>query len=243
MKKLYTLAVATLLAGASFAQVDVEIELVSPTSGSSEAPGVISLEFNILNNGPDDIVEGDTIYFGALRGTDLVDSDGTLNSVNGIIIPTGFGNIASGGSIPWAAISAAVGGSFDVDCSGLTTQTSVCAYLAGIGSDALTQAGDDEDPVFDNNTDCFTVDPALANIVELDFTDAVDVSFTATEIQISSELNQELNYSVVSITGQVVASGSLTDFTTVSTEDWNRGLYIVRVEGANEVTSTKVIVQ
>jgi hypothetical protein len=243
MKKLYTLAVAALFAGTSFAQVDVEIELISPVSGSSEAPGVISLEFNIVNNGPGDIVEGDTIYFGALRGADLVDSDGTINSVNGIIIPAGAGSIAAGGSIPWAAISAALGGSFDVDCSSLTSQTDVCAYLAGIGSDALTQAGDDEDPDFSNNTDCFIVDPALANIVELDFDEAVEVTFTATEIQISSELNQEVNYSVVSITGQEVASGSLTNFAAVSTEDWNRGLYIVRVEGANEATSTKVIVQ
>lgn len=244
MKKLYTLAIATLFAGASFAQsVDVSVELVSPASGSSVAPGIVSLEFNILNNGPDDIVEGDTIYFGALRGTEIVDSDGTVNSVNGIIIPAGAGSIASGGSIPWAAISAAVGGSFEVDCSGITTQAAVCALVLGIGADALTAAGDDEDPNPDNNTDCFTVDPALANIVELDFTEAVEVIFTESDIQISSELNQELNYSIVSITGQDVASGSLTNFEVISTEDWNRGVYIVRVEGAGEVTTSKVIVQ
>lgn len=243
MRKLYTLAIATLFAGASFAQntTDVSVELVTPASGSSQSPGVISIEFNIVNNGPDPIVAGDTVYFGALRGQDIVDSDGTVNSVNGLVIPQG-GDIASGSSIPWAAISTAIGGSFDVDASSLPTGSSVCALVLGVGSDALTQAGDDEDPNPDNNSDCFSVE-TTSNVVELDLVEAVNVNFNATEIQISSELNEELNYSVVSITGQEVAAGSMTDYTTVSTEDWNRGVYIVRVEGANEVTTTKIIVQ
>ena len=243
MKKLYTLAIATLFAGVSFAQVDVEAVLVSPASGSTQNAGVISIEFDILNNGPDPIVEGDTVYFGALiGGTTIVDSDGTQNSVNGIIIPQGFGNITAGNSIAWSTIAPAVGGSFDVDVANITQSTEVCALIAGVGSDALSQTGDDEDNNPQNNVDCFTAEPT-SSIEVLDFNDAVSVINTAAGIEISSELNNELNYAVVSVTGQQVANGSLTNFAPVSTDGWNRGIYIVRVEGAGEVTTKKIIVQ
>ncbi len=242
MKKLYTLAIAILFTGVSFAQVDVEAVLNTPASGSTQNAGVISIEFDILNNGPDPIVEGDTVYFGALVDQTIVDSDGNTNSVNGLVIPQGFGSITAGNSIPWAAISQAIGGSFDVDVSAISAPTDVCALVAGVGGDALTQAGDDEDNNPANNSDCFTAEPT-SSIEELDFDEAVSVNFNSSSIKISSDLNEELNYSIISVTGQQITNGSLADFAVISTEAWNRGIYFVRVEGTNNATVTKVIVQ
>ncbi|MEX2483457.1 MAG: T9SS type A sorting domain-containing protein [Brumimicrobium sp.] len=242
MKKIYVLALATLFSSVSIAQLDLEAVLISPASGSTEQAGVISIEFDILNNGPDTIVEGDTIYFAALVDQALVDSDGTQNSANGLLIPNGSPDILPGESIPWAAISAAIGGEFEVDASNITSEIDICAVVLGEGSNALEQGGDPDDPDPTNNIDCFTAEPT-SSVESESFDDVVNVELSGNNLEFTSENAEELDFTVVSISGQTVANGSFVNFSTVSTEGWKSGIYVVRVQGSQEVTSLKVAIQ
>jgi hypothetical protein len=159
MKKLYTLSLTLLaFATATFAQRDLRAQLVTPTSGSNNAPGTFNVEFNIVNNGPEAINAGDTIWVGYWVGNDLFSiSTGTANGVDGLIIPAGV-SIPSGQSLPWSVITQ-VTGPCTVTVSGQTTD--VCAWVAGVGHTALSATGDANDPNLVNNFDCFDVSLAL----------------------------------------------------------------------------------
>lgn len=242
MKKIYFAALgAILLSGFSFGQVDLEVTLNTPTEGSNQAPGVYELEFDLLNNGPDPIVGGDTVYFGYWIGDDLFGPDGTPNSVGGIIYPEQAPNVEAGETIPWAAITQGIG-TISVDVSGETEATDVCAWVAGIGSIVL-EGPDPNDPDLQNNFSCFDIDPSLASVSELSLEDAISVEYMSNEVILTSSLDGELDYSVVSISGQQVANGSFSDYTSFSTEDLNAGIYVVNVKSDSESKTIKIAVQ
>ena len=235
MKKLYTLAIAAFcFTTFSFGQYDLEVTLVSPTAGSTTAGSSVSeIEYSITNNGPNDIPQGDTVFIAVLHSQNNYSINGTAGSATTIVLPSA---LTSGTTLQ----SSQIGANATLDLTGVDGQ--VCMYIT-VGEQSFLNGNDPDDTNMDNNTSCFTADPSLAGVEELEFAEAVEVTFNSEEINISSELNKELNYSVVSITGQEVANGSVKNFTSVSTEGWNRGIYIVRVEGSNEVTTTKIIVQ
>jgi len=242
MKKLYFLgAMLFALSTTSFSQVDLETELITP-SAAVAAPGMFTLTFDLLNNGPDPIVVGDTIYFGYWIGNDLFDFDGTSNGVNGIIIPAGFPPVTAGGSIPWAVLET-VFGDIEVDGSGITATTDICIWVAGIGAASLGAAGDVNDPNQVNNFDCFDVDPSLASIENIALEEMVSIYATDNNIVMSSSSNEAVDFNVISISGQTVANGSFNSYNTISTDNLNAGIYVVSVTNGNEVKTVKIAVK
>lgn len=241
MKKLYFLALgAILFSSFSFGQVDLEVTLANPTEGSTQAPGVYELEFDLLNNGPDPIVGGDTIFFAYFIGNDLYGTDGTPNGLNGVILPAQFPDITAGETIPWTLLTTSLG-TITVDVSGQTTTTDICAYVAGIGS-VVQQGPDPNDPVLQNNLSCFGIDPA-ASISELSLDEAITVDYSNNEVVLTSTLDKELNYTVVSVSGQEIATDSFSGYTSFSTGELNAGIYIVNVQSDSEMKTIKIAVQ
>jgi hypothetical protein len=239
MKKLYFLAIAVACSFTSFGQVDLETQLITP-SAATTAPGVYTLTFDLINNGPDPIVAGDTVYFGYWIGQDLFDFDGNANGVNGIILPAGFPDVTAGSTIPWAVLEQ-VFGTIEVDGSGITSLIDICIWVAGIGDAAL--AGNSNDPDGINNFDCFDVDPALTSVESIALEEMISIYATDNNIVMSSSSNEAVNFNVVSISGQTVAEGTFSSYNTVSTDKLNAGIYVVSVTNGNEVKTVKVAVK
>lgn len=244
MRKIYFVLAASI--GAFFttnAQVDLSISLnspPSPVSGSTVAPDDYSVEFDLTNNGPDPIVEGDTIYFGIWIGNDLFSMSGVANNVNGIIMPVGAPNVEAGQTIPWTILSQVLAPA-TVFAASESAAIGACVWVAGIGSVVLA-GPDPNDPNLENNFDCFDIDPALANVENITFEDATSIDVNANSVDISTVLNESISYQVVSITGQVVESGSFNNHVNVSTEAFNNGIYIVNINSSNGSKSVKFAV-
>jgi hypothetical protein len=228
MKKLL-LSVAVFATTLSFGQVnrDLEAILSTPASNAVVAPGTISVEFSIKNNGPDALNPGDTVFFGYAVGQDIFSFDGTINQVEGAIIPAGL-TIPAGQSLPWAALTQVAGGGISIDMTAQTTVETICAIVLGVGSGALTASGDPADATPDNNIDCFTVNPN-ANISEITLNASVYPN-PATNV-LNIKMNEEVASVVIStLDGKVVATETSTS---VNISELNTGMYIYTITGAS----------
>lgn len=227
MKKLL-LSVALFATTLSFGQVsrDLEAVLSTPASGAVVAPGSISVEFSIKNNGPDAINAGDTIYFGYTVGQDIFSFDGTINQVEGAIIPAGF-SIPAGQSLPWSVLTQ-VGGTITIDMTNQTTVQTICAIVLGVGSGALTAAGDAADAVQDNNFDCFTVNPN-ASLDENSLSASVYPN-PATDV-LNIKMNEEVASVVITtLDGKTVATETSNS---VNISELNTGMYLYTITGVS----------
>jgi hypothetical protein len=228
MKKLL-LSVAVFATTLSFGQVNRDLEAIlgTPASGAVVAPGSISVEFSIKNNGPDAITTGDTVYFAYIVGQDIYDFEGTLNSVVGAIIPSGV-TIPAGQSLPWTVLSQVAGSGITIDMTNQTTPQNICALVLGIGAGALTAAGDPADSNQDNNLDCFTVNPN-ASLDENTIVASVYPN-PATDV-LNIKMNEEVASVVIStLDGKVVATETSTS---VNISELNTGMYIYTITGAS----------
>ena len=161
MKKIYSFAASLMMAVMSFGQTyDLQLDLVSPVSQSSVAPGNISISFNLVNNGTDIVPGGDTLFFSYVinpqlgAGAQVFDFDGTLNGASGIILPPS--SFPVGTQIPSAAFHTALGGPIVLDLSSYPTGTIVGISCWGANSPSL--AGQDpRDSDMSNNMDLFTL--------------------------------------------------------------------------------------
>jgi hypothetical protein len=61
-------------------------------------------------------------------------------------------------------------------------------------------------------------------------------------LDITSVLNDAVDYQIVSISGQTVESGSFNNHINISTEALNNGIYIVNINSANGSKSVKFAV-
>ena len=230
MKKVYLSIIACAFALASTAQHDIEATLVTPVSGSSVSGGVVTVNFDLINNGPNDLVAGDTIYFGYTIGTTPYDLTGASGSASGSILTA---NVPMGQGLST--------GDFTVDLSGAADGESVCGIIYGMGSASLSTGDPNEtDPT--NNTDCFTVQNTSA-ISELSFENAVSVVTTNNFVTISSDNIENLDYNVYDLSGKVVASGEFNSTVQLETGNFNAGIYIVNVSNGTERKSVKVAIR
>jgi hypothetical protein len=240
MKKLYFIAIAAFgMFSTALAQrtVDLSVVLTNHVPGSVKAPGVYELEFDLVNNGPDNIEPGDTIWFAYFIGDDLFGTDGTPNSVNGIVYPATAPAIEPQGTLPWMVLTSALG-TISVDVSGVTAATDVCAFVYPGMGDVNNPTTPDPNPA--NNLSCFDIDPSLANINELSFNDVVNIAAIDGSIEISAANGENLTYNVVSLTGQTVANGTFNNFVSVDASNVNAGIYVVSVTNGTEKVNIKV---
>lgn len=241
MKKLYFIAIAAFgMFSTAIGQrtVDLSVVLTNHVPGSVKAPGVYELEFDLINNGPDNIIPGDTIWFGYFIGNDLFGTDGAPNGVNGIVYPAGAPAIEPQGTLPWAVLTGAFG-TITVDVSNATDATDICAFvLPGMGSNVNSPTVPDPNP--QNNFSCFDIEPSSANIAELSFTDMVNIAAIDGTIEISAANGENLTYNVVSLTGQTIANGTFNNFVSVDASNVNAGIYVVSVTNGTEKVNIKV---
>jgi len=228
MKKLL-LSVAVLATTISFGQAnrDLRAQLITPASNAVVAPGTISVEFNIVNNGPDAIVPGDTVYFGYSIGQNIYSFDGTVNQVVGAIIPTGF-TVAAGQSIPWAVLTQVAGGGISIDMTAQTTVETICAVVLGVGSASVSATGDPADSNMGNNFDCFTVNPNA-------FLSENVIAATVYPNPASDVLNIKMDEEIASIVittldGKIVVSESSN---TINISELNAGMYLYTINAAS----------
>lgn len=220
MKKIYTFILAMGVASLSFAQgYDLELNLVTPTSGSTQtATASVAIDFTLTNNGPTDIATGDTIWLGYSNGTSAFYAlDGTLNQVSGIILQS---DLTSG-----SAIGSAAGLTFDL--SSFNTGDTVNVICFGVNGAALTAAGDPNETDITNNTDRFFIGQSTAGIEELNVEVTVYPNPTIDVLNINASEAVE-KITVIGLDGKTVAEATQTNAINVS--DLNSGRYFYVVE-------------
>jgi hypothetical protein len=239
MKKLL-LSFAFLITFMSFGQIsrDLEAVLGTPASGAVVAPGTISVEFSIKNNGPDPISAGDTIYFAYSIGQSIFSFDGTPNQVIGAIIPTGV-TIPAGQSLPWAALSQVAGGGISINTATQTLPATICALVVGVGSASLTATGDPSDPDPQNNLDCFTVSANGASINENSVFSSVypNPAQDILNIKVDGEIS---NITILTLDGKVVLSSSSS---TINVSELTSGMYIYQVIVNDKISTGNFVKQ
>lgn len=219
MKKLLLSISAVIAATSAMAQAhDIEAVLTVPTEGSTQAPNASQqFNYNIKNNGPTALSQGDTIYFGYAIGTTPYTMTGVAGSASGAILPQA---VASGASLSVSQ------NPITINTSGITTSTQVCAIVYGMGGSSLTAAGDPNETDDANNLSCFTVAPSTANLAEI-----AEVSVSVYPNPASDVLNiksEEVVASVALVTmdGKVLFTGNSTS---VNISTFNAGTYVYMV--------------
>lgn len=227
MKKLYILALSLVCAPSLFAQIsyDLEIELASPAAGSTvEGTAAYTFNFNLTNNGPDDIPSGDTLWFSYAIETTVYSLAGVQNGASGIILPAAF---PSGFTLTPAMLGDVV-----VDLDHLTGDSSVCIIIWGVNG-AIDLPEDPNDTDNTNNISCFTATPPTSSVGEM----ALELSVypnPANDV-LNFKGSEEVASSVVlSMDGKVVANGT---GSSVNVSNLNTGMYIYEVTTVNGTVS------
>lgn len=249
MKKNYFLAAASFFA-ATFAfsqQYDLEMRLISPASNGSVAPASNVVTFEIENVGAADVESGKVVWLTYFIGTeDNFSWEGVAQQVDGVQLPQALTPTTT---IPSSALSVGLYNGTDLifNTSHITTLTPACAWIVGVDDDGSTiqdmaANGDPNDADNDNNVDCFMVDPALASVVELSLTDAVEVEVLPESLTINSSAIEPFSYIIFNVNGQLMAEGEVNGQTKVSTSELNNGAYILNVYSNSEKKIVKFAV-
>jgi len=216
MKKIYSLLVAVGLSTMAFSQgYDLEVALVTPTSGSTvAASAAVPVEFTITNNGPTTIPTGDTLFVGYSKGTTQAYSlTNVANQASGFILQA---DLASGTSIST--------GSNDFDLSSFVDGDTVIVVCYGSGIASLAGADPNEaNPI--NNLDLFFIG-STSDVQELTVEAMVYPNPAVNVLNI--EANEEVeSITIVALDGRVVLEAENT--TTIDVSSLRTGSYIYRV--------------
>lgn len=219
MKKLILSITAMCAAVTLNAQIDydMQLDMISPASGSVVAPGDVSVSFNLLNNGPDAIPAGDTVYFVYTDGTDIFSLTGVVNQASGYILPAAF-------PVGTAISSTMLGINATLPLSSVADGTDICLVFLGRNSAALTQAGDTDDSDFTNNLDCFEVNSS-SSVEENSLSTSVYPNPANDVLNIVSS-EKVASVSIISMDGKVAMT---TSETSVAVGTLNSGMYIYEV--------------
>jgi len=225
MKKLYILILAVMVSAGAMAQTtyDLQLDLVTPTSGSTQdQSSPISVDFTLTNNGPDALLMGDTVWFIYADATfmNIFSLDNTAGQASGFILAA---DVASGSSI---TASTDFGGTFSFDVSTWADGETVNIICLGAGSDALSQAGDAEELDALNNVDSFILGGGTADVNEV-----VEASIVAFPVPTENVLNiqsseEVANVTVIGMSGQILAESSTS---TVDVSALEAGVYVYSV--------------
>jgi len=225
MRKIY-LAVAAMAAisSASFAQRDLKAVLVSPESGANvSASASVQFSFNVVNEGPDPINSGDTLWLAYFVGDNIFSLSGVAGQASGLIIPDNL-TVAAGQTIPFSAFSQAP---ISVNLATITAATEVCPFVVGVNEAISSATGDPNDPVLTNNFDCFNVNPSGASIEENSILDVVVFPNPANDVLNISSTEAIESVKIYGFDGKLVSTQTSN---VVNVADLNAGMYIYMVK-------------
>lgn len=217
MKKFYTLLVAVGFSAMAFSQgYDLEVALVTPASGSTQAASAaVPVEFTITNNGPSTLAAGDTLFVGYSKGTQTAYSlTNVAGQASGFILQA---DLASG-----AALTT---GSNDFDLSSFVNGDTVIVICYGSGLASLSGNDPNDSNPF-NNLDVFFIG-STSSVAEL--TAEVMVYPNPAVDVLNVEANEEVeNIAIVALDGRVVLEAENT--TSIDVSNLTSGRYIYRVQ-------------
>lgn len=228
---------------ASIGQItyDLEIALTSPASGATVPPSESQIiDFDITNNGPDDIPTGDTMFLAVLafNANYALGAGAPAGSVT--ILPLASQPISSGMTLN----SGDIGGGADFNTIQVTSGTEeVCIFAAYTRAGFSSQSGDPNDASMMNNISCFTVSAALLGFEDMKLSDVLSVVVKDNTIAINSADASSLDYVVVGLNGQAVANGNFNNSVEVSTEGFAPGIYLVSVTDGQQRETKKIYVK
>lgn len=238
MKKFYMLVAASFVAATSFGQLsyDLQLDLTTPASMSSVAPGNVSVEFDLTNNGPDAIPSGDTLFFSVIinpqlgANAEVFGLDGTTsNGADGIILPAA---VPSGFTLTYAMMQVALG-QITLDLSSRPAGTVVAIVCWGSGAAALSATGDTNETDDSNNIDAFLI--GTVGIDGLESTSFSVFPNPATDVLNVTTTEEVASVSVYSVDGKISFNtiGGKVDVSSL-----NAGVYIYE---ATTVSGKKAI--
>ena len=249
MKKIYSLVAISSLALSTVVaqQYDMEIRLASPAAGSNVAPGNITVTYEIENVGAADVAAQKVIWIANLIGQNNFSWDGTAGQVDGVQLPQA---LPPGQPIPSSVLSAGLFNNTPLvfNASSIAAVTPACVVIVGVDDDgstlqAMATSGvDPNDANMNNNIACFNINPALASIVELSVTDAVDVKVLPETLEVTSTSIEPFNYIVFSMNGQTMTQGEVKGNTEISTSSYENGAYILHIYSNSEKKTVKFAV-
>jgi len=216
MKKLLLSFSAVLAASSLMAQqYDMEAILETPTEGSSVVgTASTTLSYGIKNNGPAVVDAGDTIWLSYTVGQDLYDLDGAINSASGVILPADF-------PVGFTLTSAMIGATVQIDLSGITTNTMVCALIIGTNA-AIATPTDPRDADNANNLGCFTATPAPAALKEEAIVASVYPNPASDVLNFKSS-DEIATVTILTMDGKVMAKGTTNS---ISISELSVGTYV-----------------
>ena len=239
IKTLLTVAALTVVTFCSVAQKDISVTLNTPTAGTSIEPGVaFDAEFTVTNEGPDDLILTDSVYFDiTVAGTTVFGGSIFLASRTNAVVAQGGSWVNTVPGLLFNTIPAAIGGAQDL-C--------VVVYLyEGSNATPTVEANTA------NNTSCLSYN-FVVGAVGLE--DGLTLKTTTANVfpnPASDVINFELNgtdakrIEILNLTGQVVLSTSVSNgAASANVNELKEGVYLFTVysnEGA--ILTDKFIVK
>ena len=223
MKKLLFTALAATLFTASFGQsADLELTVTMPATDTTHDDG-IEFTAQIKNLGPTNMSAGDTIFYG-------VYIDGALAFNSGFLL--GTTGLNSGDSLSFSRTLV------PTTHPTTTTYQNVCVFA--IPQDSYSDTGS---VLLANNIDCYMLSRSLVSTPEVELEGTSTVFVANGMLNMTSTTNENLTYTVLSITGQVVSQGNFASNKQVDLNGVAKGIYAVVLSNGTEKVTKKVAVQ
>jgi|TARA_B110000208_G_C11774548_1_gene431516 hypothetical protein len=226
MKNLLLTLFTALMFSASFSQVSPRI--TAPTTpGDTIRATNLSFTIDIENTSATTIPAGDTIwYWFRLDGGNFTSFALVSGGVSGALVP-------AGGLAPGASITRTLGPvNFQADPTATLFQK-ICAYAAvGINNVSLT-----------SDSSCYTIERSFASVNENTLENGTKVFAVNGVINMTSTSNENLSYSVISITGQTISQGNFINNKQVDLNNVSKGIYMVMITNGTEKVTKKVVIQ
>jgi len=223
MKKLLATAFAVTLFSASFGQsADLELTVTMPATDTTHDDG-IEFTAQIKNLGPTNMSAGDTIFYGVYIDGALVFNSGFLLGTSGL---------NSGDSLSFSRTL--------VPTTHPTTTTYQNVCIFAIPQDSYSDTGS---VLLANNIDCYTLSRSLVSTPENTLEGATKVFVANGMLNMNSTNNENLTYTVMSITGQVVSQGNFVSNKQVDLNGVAKGIYAIVLSNGTERVTKKVTVQ
>ena len=229
MKKLLISLSSLLILTSSFSQNDLEVTLTAPTSaGSTFRSTFAQTSIIIKNNGPAILPAGTRInlflsvnasFFNFKTGTPNQFAVARLNAdlAVGDVLPAEQSILLYPPNYPSSAQTNRI-------CSG--------AFVVG-----------NNDTDSSNNIGCYTWEISTLSNAEITFEETTKVYVAHNFLNMSSTEKENLTYSVVSITGQIVSQGNFTGNKQVDLSSVSKGIYAVIITNGAEKVTKKVVLQ